>query len=451
MYRNKIDNVLLFTKRIFACYDFLSVLVFWFILFMVGVIFNVVIFSTLFIVLLAAPVYIYFKKYRKCNNHANDSVEELTMQMIQPMKCKMHQTNINIEIDGINIPIYAKSIVFDNPKASSTFVIVHGAASSSVVFLRFGELLSKQFNVHILEMPTHGQTKLSDSEHVKNILLSKKTTSPNEQQIRIINFFTKFINAYFENNHIKSAHVYGHSFGGFLSIHFAKQYPTKVKHLFCCSSGGVLPTLGENGYMVGFIFKYAITNIHQWYGKLYEYIFCACYDICYESSLDYVYQYKLLNHRDNFASTLVSTFIDFSFESSRWNYIALGTLKQLKCNTTLLYGKLDWLVPNHQGIFLSKYLNIPTYVIPDEYHNPANGSDFAINQINAIVKNVLLNENNDFLLNTVEKISYRPSSRTRFKENKEDICDFIYSTPSSYTTMKRIDYLYKHLLGEKED
>ena len=120
--------------------------------------------------------------------------------------------------------------------------------------------------------------------------------------------------------------------------------------------------------------------------------------------------------------------------------------KLVSIGLTYIYG-----IGDKHSHDICKDLNIPTYVIPDEYHNPANGSDFAINQINAIVKNVLLNENNDFLLNTVEKISYRPSSRTRFKENKEDICDFIYSTPSSYTTMKRIDYLYKHLLGEKED
>ena len=91
-----------------------------------------------------------------------------------------------------------------------TLLLLHGWAHSIEITNGLGQLLSSKFQVHLIDLPGHGKSKVPDS-----------TWGMKD--------FAECINEYMEQNKISSAFFVGHSFGGKTILKFTYLFPEKVK------------------------------------------------------------------------------------------------------------------------------------------------------------------------------------------------------------------------------
>ncbi|OUR64730.1 pimeloyl-[acyl-carrier protein] methyl ester esterase [Methylophaga sp. 42_25_T18] len=87
-------------------------------------------------------------------------------------------------------------------------VMLHGWSMHSAVWHELAEGLSKNFTLHLVDLPGHGQSHWQEGDLQLDTLIAKLAAQLPEQ-----------------------AHYLGWSLGGLISIAFAKQYPQRVNKL----------------------------------------------------------------------------------------------------------------------------------------------------------------------------------------------------------------------------
>lgn len=115
-----------------------------------------------------------------------------------------------IKVNGLDISYLAGG-------QGDPLIVVHGGGHGANAWLQNARELSRYYSVYIPDLPGfgHSQSK-SDTFHLPE--------------------FVAFIDAFSQNLGLKRFHLIGHSIGGGIALHYAFQYPEKIKGLVLVSS-----------------------------------------------------------------------------------------------------------------------------------------------------------------------------------------------------------------------
>lgn len=199
-------------------------------------------------------------------------------------------------------------------------VLVHGVGGSAISFIDLYPYLTN--DVYVIELPLFGRTHTMVHDVIYKVVSELK--------------FDRYI-------------LCGHSYGGYLSILFASEYPLYVEKLILIDPVGIFPTLSRYGAYHGLIFKYFIMIILlfstlQWY-----------WSILYLHPKNTGYKYAADN-------------IHVGCDGVYWANPAFHLLNKISAPILFVYGEKDSLIPYEQGVILSNWYDV--VIIKDHGHNP---------------------------------------------------------------------------------
>lgn len=125
----------------------------------------------------------------------------------------MNQVFINYKSMKVRICEWGSK---DNP----TVICLHGLGSTNLSFLELGEFLNDKYHFLSIDLPGHGKT----------------TAFENDEDFAIPNLI-KWLLDVIELIEKDSFYLLAHSWGGCVALHFAAQYPEKVKKILLLDGG----------------------------------------------------------------------------------------------------------------------------------------------------------------------------------------------------------------------
>jgi pimeloyl-ACP methyl ester carboxylesterase len=226
----------------------------------------------------------------------------------------------------------------ENPE---TLVLLHGENESSFVMLDLAILLSQRYSVLVVDIPGFGRgPTVNSQEPVKDIVTQLGT--------------------FCANMGLSSFVLVGHSFGGYLAIHFCASFPTRVKQLILVGPIGVFPGFGTLG-----AYWIAIYKLHKWpsmagkWGKIMAHFF-----------LSDDYHWLLASHSTNSSHEIIASMLHLGFSGGCWQETVSHLLSEFQIPVCLIYGQYDSIVPVHQGYALLDHFKFPLNIVENKGHTP---------------------------------------------------------------------------------
>jgi len=272
-------------------------------------------------------------------------------------------------------------------------LFVHGTSASSVGFAEAMKTIaawSPYSELHAIDLPGFGRSPAFPRQ-------------PKETALRS---FTSVIEKYVETVlGGRRVVLMGHSFGGFMCIHYASRFPHRVSKLVLVGAGGIYPLLGEWGNYCALFFKArlpqslcrSLTRIPV-VGRIAKRCVEGLIERALSSPRDSAfasYYLELLCDDRVQAHAYVGDFVDTKLRGSRWNAPALGelatVLRRFRVPVCMIYGEFDAVTPSHQGTELTRIFPddplLRVEVIRGSGHAPY--SDVGMRDFCAVVKSVL--------------------------------------------------------------
>lgn len=179
----------------------------------------------------------------------------------------------------------------------------------------------------------------------------------------------------------------GHSFGGFLSIHWAKKYPQRVQQLLLIAPVGIVPLMPDpNAYRWGIFFRYIPPQrIARIFGRLGYLIFRTIYLRTTTEDKrfpDYYYQLSAATKYTGAGDKVVQPFLRFSWGGELWwtrpcLSILMNELSRLP--VSFIWGTQDDLLSPTIGVLVHRIRpSTDIYFIHNGLHNPAHTNARAV-------------------------------------------------------------------------
>jgi pimeloyl-ACP methyl ester carboxylesterase len=247
----------------------------------------------------------------------------------------IHQS---LEISGINIHYE----YYKNSTNKPTLLLIHGFLSSTFSFRRLIPLLVDHFTVIAIDFPPFGKSGKS-----KNFTYTYHNIA-------------KTILLFLEELNIKNVILIGHSMGGQLSLHIAKQHPKIVeKIILLCSSAYLKPAKKT------IIFSSYIPFFHHyvkfWLAR--KGVINNLLNVVYNQSLiddEMIEGYSLPFNNHEIFIGLTRMIRD------REEELSSSELQRIATPCLLLWGKHDRVVPLHIGKRLHNDLPNSRFIVFDE-------------------------------------------------------------------------------------
>ena len=247
---------------------------------------------------------------------------------------------------------------FSESQEKPYLIVLHGTASYSLAWDSVCEQLSKSFNVIAIDLPGFGQSPISTSvDLLVDILKGWHTAVGIKSKISVL----------------------GHSFGGFLSTHFAYKYPDIVDRVILADVVGILPSLDVYGAYWALFFKLSpIQRTLRFLGPIGVWIAYTWLLQCKASPASY-FEFQVLAEPSADGDLLVASNITVTRSEAFWHNTALDELLKIKCRMALIYGEFDSITPLHQGKVLAELLgpSIPCIALANTGHNITDAPDAA--------------------------------------------------------------------------
>lgn len=142
------------------------------------------------------------------------------------------------EYNNERIDMYTLIIDPDGLKTKPLLVFIHGYAASAVLYYNMYKQLSEKFTVIGVDQVGMGASSRPDNFNPDTISLGA-----------CLSYFVEYIEKWRQKfsqlvlgQELTDFYLMGHSFGGFVSAHYANRYPQHVKHLL------LLSPIGASGY-----------------------------------------------------------------------------------------------------------------------------------------------------------------------------------------------------------
>jgi len=108
-----------------------------------------------------------------------------------------------------SIQYQGKRISYDICGEGNAIILLHGFIESRKIWKEFVPELSKEFKVLAIDLPGHGESEVVADVHS-------------------MSFMAEVVNAIMEDEGIANALIVGHSMGGYVSLAFGEEFPSKV-------------------------------------------------------------------------------------------------------------------------------------------------------------------------------------------------------------------------------
>lgn len=243
----------------------------------------------------------------------------------------------------------------------ATLLLIHGNGAGAISWTECFDTFSQSFDVIALDLPGFGRSRCSF-----------RPLTPAQTLV----FYVNFISAFLKAMCLGTVHVLGHSYGGFLSLHFARMFPEKVSHLILINAAGMLPTLGTTGAYWAFVFKTSLLQSGRWLGSIGVFVSFAWLSAL-QCDIHYFYWYRILSSPNGWGDRCLAEFITLTWTRAHWNLPALTHLCSMSQTVRIstLWGELDPIIACGQGKLLQDTYGFPSVVIPQVAHSPLHGSD----------------------------------------------------------------------------
>jgi pimeloyl-ACP methyl ester carboxylesterase len=305
------------------------------------------------------------------------------------------------------------------PNHAPNILLIHGNAATGACFVECLEPLSHKFNVYVLDLPGYGRT-----------VASFHPTTPEDT----IQYYSSFIEAFAQSQSLDQVFVLGHSYGGFLTVHWACKYPGRATQLCLLDAAGVCPTLGPNGAYWAFIFKKTLLQTGRKLGKVGAWCAFNLFT-AWGCSAEVFYWYAVLAHPAGWGGSRLAPFITLQWTRAWWNAAALPSLIQVCVPVLLVYGENDDIIPPRQGEVLQKAIGCDFRVVPRAGHSPFHGHDA---QVLSSILITWFNQNALQTSGTVPPASIGQATQTLNHESFQ-------SSFSTSHTKAQIQHLYNRL------
>lgn len=230
--------------------------------------------------------------------------------------------------------------VTGRPSNRQTLLILHGTGGSSLSFLSVYDGLSREFNVHGLDLPAFGRSPAP---------AALRTATPDA----VLTFYVDVLRAYILRLGVGPVIVVAHSFGGFLAAQLLDRHPELVLKLVLVHAAGIFPLLGGCGAYWAVFFKMAFPQmLLRLMGRLGSTLAHVALDLSGASQYWYCY-YHLLASPAAFGDTLVGRFIRIEGLWSWWDRPSIHQLLRTSVPMALVYGDSDTILPAHQALALT--------------------------------------------------------------------------------------------------
>lgn len=254
------------------------------------------------------------------------------------------------------------SLIKKAVKPPHTIILyVHGTYATSDGFIEPMKTIHQIdpcIEIHALDLVGFGVSHITDKNEKKQVA----SLSCDE----IVSLYSKYIKSYIDKCIGKrKIMLIGHSFGGFLTIHFAHAFPAYVDKLVLINPCGIFPMLGKYGNYWALFFK---SNILYFLYRIIHYIgvlkFFPPHNIAH-----------ILCKKDNFGFSFVSRFIYCGLGVCQWKHACIDKVLHLYNETNIcinfIYGENDFIIPWHQGKHLCHVCkDAHFFLIPQAYHIP---------------------------------------------------------------------------------
>ena len=247
---------------------------------------------------------------------------------------------------SIKVSVHSITVIDKDKKNKPNVLWIHGiggTAALSFVCSGIIEKLAKDFNIYAIDLPGFGRSTID----IANDNLKKWNCGMIEE------FFNEIIHRYIKSKNLKQVYLVSHSFGSFISVNYANKYPDSFEKMLICNSAGMFPLLGKEGTFVSIIFKYGLPiSVLRSLG-LFGFFLLNMLSFLIEDKTKAFYWYYVQSSPMNLSDTFVSKFIYLSFYSAKWIEPNFLKLLNLRIPVSLCYSEKDFIIPYHQGWFLS--------------------------------------------------------------------------------------------------
>ena len=251
---------------------------------------------------------------------------------LDPIEALQNFKEYHISVNELDVVVYRRG-------SGSKVILVHGWVGSAIHWSIAGYLMSEHHEVHIIDLPGHGQSE-----------------EPRQHSIELYSEAIRTIAEPFE----EPAWIIGHSMGGAVAQDFADRHPEMVKGLVLVSTG-----LHFTSFLPKRIAKLMITQTMKMKSFMQD---LGSFITKYIYRIKESYKVQRLNYAINLirsykVDTALNPFVDVIM---KWNNVEKSYTEK---PVLILCGSEDLLTPLQRSIEMNKvYKNSYLKIIPKEFH-----------------------------------------------------------------------------------
>lgn len=249
-------------------------------------------------------------------------------------------------------------------------VLIHGHSAGSALWEAVIDRVGAVADIYCLDLPGWGR-----SPAPKQLLAAKSASRVTELHVEMLRGWLKAANL-----PQKKIILAGHSYGGFLSIHFASAHPRLVEQLIVCAPAGLAPVMPEGSFAWGTFFRFLPPQrFARIFGRLGYLLFRTLY-LAFTTEdkrfPDYYYQLSAATSWTGCGDRPAAHFLQFSWSGGLWwSAPCLSHLMELEMPVSVIWGQRDDCLPALFGPLLHRIRpNTDLYLIKDALHNPAHNN-----------------------------------------------------------------------------
>lgn len=293
----------------------------------------------------------------------------LSLHLGQSRTWRRVWVDVAVAVRGVEMSLKVHCLVVGS-SSKPPLVLIHGTGGSSASWFPVVRHLSRDFNVHLVDLPGFGRS----DDACRSSRASRSTCDDN------VDFYVTFLKAFFVATGLHvGATVLAHSYGAFLATKFAAKHPHMVSRLLLVQLAGAFCTQSACGAWISSLFSAAFPQcVHRMLGTCGVHALYTLYDMRPSSATasdpSSVYLAAQL-HSSSSAHETVATFIQRDVQSSHWRDPLLPDLLALPMPVALFYGEDDFIIPAHNGAAIVAVADaaVPCYIFPGVGHSPFKG------------------------------------------------------------------------------
>jgi pimeloyl-ACP methyl ester carboxylesterase len=266
------------------------------------------------------------------------------------------------------------SLAITVPEKQSTrpvVVLIHGHSAGSAHWESILDSVHDLADIFVIDMPGWGR-----SPAPKELMKANK--------IDVIDLNVEMLFGWLEHNNLLSRKIIlmGHSYGGFLAIHFASKYQSYITRLILVSPAGLFPIMPEGSLTWGVYFKFfPLQRAARLVGRFGLFLARLLFGVFFRGEdprfPEYYIQLAAATQWTGKGDRNAAHFLNYSLKTFNlwWSAPCASLLMALSLPVDLIWGQNDNLLPPVLGPLIHRIRpETDLYIVSKSLHNPAHNN-----------------------------------------------------------------------------